>query len=156
MTDLKKWLDFAYKTVSMEVHRQSRGLHKSVYDLRVRESQLQPGDRVLARNFGVRRKMKIADRWEKDVYLVVDQPNKGIPVCIVKREHGKGKRRMLHRALLLRFMGLPASKPNLLGTSVPAGSTQPLSVATTETVDSDDQVNLADTLSNDEVSPAKS
>ena len=40
------------------------GRHKTVYDLRVRESQLQPGDRVLVRNVGVRGKRKIADRWE--------------------------------------------------------------------------------------------
>ena len=46
---------------------------------------MQPGDRVLARNVGVRGKRKIADRREKDVYLVVDQPNKDIPVYIVKR-----------------------------------------------------------------------
>ena len=57
---------------------------------------MQPGDRVLVRNVGVRGKKKIADRWEKDVYLVVDQPNKGIPVYLLKREHGRGRRRMLH------------------------------------------------------------
>ena len=155
VTDLKKRLDFAYKTASREARRQGRR-HKSVYDLRVRESQLQPGDRVLARNVGVRGKRKIADRWEKDVYLVVDQPNKDIPVYIVKREHGRGKRRMLHRNLLLPFMALPASKPNLLDNSLPAGSTQPLPVVTTDTVDSADQVDLADTSSYDEVSSAKS
>ena len=87
---------------------------------------------------------------------MVDQPNKDIPVYIVKREHGRGKRRMLHRNLLLPFMALPASKPNLLGTSLPAGSTQPLPVVTTDTVDSADQVDLAGTSSNDEVSSPKS
>ena len=66
VTDLKKRLEFAYKAASKEARRQGRR-HKTVYDLRVRESQLQPGDRVLVRNVGVRGKRKIADRWEKDV-----------------------------------------------------------------------------------------
>ena len=109
MTDLKKWLEFAYKAVSKEADRQGRR-HKTVYDLRVRESQLQPGDRVLVQNVGMRGKRKIANRWEKDVYLVVDQPNKGIPVYLLKREHDRGRRRMLDRNLLLPFMALPASK----------------------------------------------
>ena len=66
MTDLKKWLEFAYKAASKEARRQGHR-HKTVYDLRVRESQLPPGNQVLVRNVGVREKRKIADRWEKDV-----------------------------------------------------------------------------------------
>ena len=104
----------------------------------------------------MRGKRKIGDRWEKDVYLVVDQPNKDITVQIVKREHSRGKRRMLHRNLLLPFMALPASKPNPLDTSLPAGSTKPLPVVATDTADSSDQVDLADTSSNDEASSANS
>ena len=104
----------------------------------------------------MRGKRKVADRWEKDVYLVVDLPNKDIPIYILKPEHGRGKCRILHRNLLLPFMAVPASKPNPLDTSLSAGSTQPLPVVTADTVDSADQVDLADTSSNDEVSSAKS
>ena len=104
----------------------------------------------------MRGKRKIADNLEKDVYLVVDQPNKDIPVYIVKCEHGRGRRRMLHKNLLLPFMALPASKPNPLDTSMPAGSIQPLPVVTADKVDSADQVDLVETSSNDEVSSAKS
>ena len=78
---------------------------------------------MLVRNDGVRGKKQIADRWEKDVYLAVDQPNKGIPVYLLKREHGGGRRRMLHKNLLLPFMALPVSKPDLLDTSIPTDST---------------------------------
>ena len=106
VSSLKKRLDFAYKTASKEAHRQS------IYDVKVRESQLLPGDRVLVRNVGLKGKNKLADKWEKDVNLVVDQPNKGIPVFVVKREHGRSTRKLLHRNLLLPFMALPASKPN--------------------------------------------
>ena len=153
VTDLKKRLEFAYKAASKEARRQGRR-HKTVYDLRVRESQLQPGDRVLVRNVGVRGKRKIADRWEKDVYLVVDQPNKGIPVYLLKREHGRGRWRMLHRNLLLPFMALPASKPDLLDTSIPTESIQPLPVDTTTSGDNTGQDDLADTSVDTEGSSA--
>ena len=106
---------------------------------------MQPGDREIVQNVGVRGKRKIADRWEKDVYLVVDQPNKGIPVYLLKREHGRGRRRMLHRNLLLPFMSLPASKPDLLDTSIPTESIQPLPVDTTTSGDNTGQDDLADT-----------
>ncbi|MCG8094292.1 MAG: DDE-type integrase/transposase/recombinase [Candidatus Thiodiazotropha endolucinida] len=123
--DLKKRLDFAYKTATKEARRQGRR-HKETYDLKARDAQLLPGDRVLIRNVGLRGKCKLADKWEKDVYLVVEQPNTEVPVYVVKREHGKGIRRMLHRNLLLPFMALPASKPRSLDTDIsPNSSSQP-------------------------------
>ena len=51
VTNLNKRLDFAYRTASREARRQGRR-HKAVYDLKVSESQLLPGDRVLVRNVG--------------------------------------------------------------------------------------------------------
>ena len=107
---------------------------------------------MLVRNVGVRGKRKLADRWDEDFYLVVDLPNKGIPVYLLKREHGRGRRRMLHRNLLLPFMALPASKPNFLDTCIPTESTQPLSVDITTSVDNTDQDDLADTSVVTEVS----
>ena len=46
VTDFKNWLEFTYKAASKEAHRQGC-CHKTVYDLRVRELQLQPVDRVV-------------------------------------------------------------------------------------------------------------
>ena len=63
---------------------------------------------------------------------------------------------MLHRNRLLPFMALPASKPNSLDTSLPAGITEHLPEVTTDTVDSVDQVDFVDTLSNNEFSSAES
>ena len=68
---------------------------------------------------------KLADKWEKDVYLVVEQPNKPIPVYVVKREHGRGATKILHRNLLLPFMALPLSKPGVDSTVEPSNSSQP-------------------------------
>ena len=84
-----------------------------------------PGDRVLIRNVGLKGKNKLADKWEKDVYLIVEQPNKQIPVYVVKREHGRGATKMLHRNLLLPFMALPLSKPGADSTVEPSNSSQP-------------------------------
>ena len=49
---------------------------------------------------------------------------------------------MLHQNPLLPFMALPASKPDLLDTSLPTESTQPLPVDTTS-LDNSDQDDLA-------------
>jgi hypothetical protein len=107
---LKARLNFAYKVASRKARRQGRK-HKQRYDLRVREAKLQVGDRVLVRNVGVRGKCKLADRWEKDVHIVVDQPNHELPVYSVKKEHGRSAPKLLHRNLLLPFMGLPLTCP---------------------------------------------
>ena len=82
-----------------------------------------PGDCVLIRNVCSKGKNKLDDKWKKYVYLVVEQPNKQIPVYVVKREHGRGATKMLHRNLLLPFMALP-----LIGvdsTVKPLNSSQP-------------------------------
>ena len=61
---------------------------------------------------------------------------------------------MLHRNLLLPFMALPASKPDLLDTSIPTESIQPLPVDTTTSGDKTDQDGLADTSVDTEGSSA--
>ena len=157
VTDLKKQLDFAYKTASREARRQGCR-HKSVYYLKVRESQLQPGDRVLARNVGVRGKRKIADRWEKDVYLVVDQPNKDIPVYIVNVSMAEASAECFieiccsHSWLFLHLNQISW----IIACQLVVPSRYRWLLQSTDTVDSADQVDLADTSSYDEVSSAKS
>ena len=84
-----------------------------------------PGDRVLIHNVGLKAKNKLADKCEKDVFLVVEQPNKQIPVYVVKREHGRSATKMLHTNLLLPFMALPLSKPGVDSTVEPSNSSQP-------------------------------
>lgn len=44
---------------------------------------------------------------------MTSQPNPSIPVFQVRREHGRGGIKTLHRNLLLPFMGLPVRKAQL-------------------------------------------
>ena len=62
VTGLKSRLDFAYRVATCEARRQAMR-HKKRYDLRVREAKLEPGDRVLVKNVGLKGKCKLADRW---------------------------------------------------------------------------------------------
>ena len=75
---------------------------------------LHPGDRVLVR--GLRGKQKLADRLERIPYIVISQPNADIPLYEVKHDRAKVKNtRMLHRNLLLPFLGLPIQKQDVRG-----------------------------------------
>ncbi|MCG8032585.1 MAG: DDE-type integrase/transposase/recombinase, partial [Candidatus Thiodiazotropha taylori] len=103
---LRDRLSFAYRK-AQEFSKKAAAKHKLNYDLKARSSVLEPGDRVLVKNAGVRGRCKLADRWEKDPYIVIDQPNDDIPVYKVKREGTRSKTRLLHRNFLLPFMGLP-------------------------------------------------
>lgn len=107
---LAKRLAFAYKAASKEAQRQSQR-HKKRYDLRVREAQLGPGDKVLVRKVGLQGRHKLADRWDRDTYVVVGQPTPDVPVYVVKREHGKSATKTIHRNLLLPISGLPVPSP---------------------------------------------
>ena len=112
--DLRSRLNFAYKVASREARKQAK-CHKKRYNRRVRHSKLEPGDRVLVRNVGLKGKCKLADRWSQEVYTVVAQPNPIIPVFEVKPEATNAPSKLLHRNLILPFMGLPVEEPNLPG-----------------------------------------
>ena len=57
--------------------------------------------KVLVKVVAFEGKHKIADRWEEEPYVFMRQMNNNIPVYEVKKLHGKGKKRILHRNLLL-------------------------------------------------------
>ncbi|VDI53176.1 Hypothetical predicted protein [Mytilus galloprovincialis] len=65
------------------------------------------GDRVLVKILAFDGKHKLADKWEEDPYQIVNQPNKEIPVYEVKKENGTGRKKTLHRNLLLPIGFLP-------------------------------------------------
>ena len=105
---LKKRLDFAYKVASKEANKYATR-HKSNYDGKVREATLGVGDRVLIRKVGLKGKNKLADRWDKHSYIVIEVPNEGVPVYRVQRESGDSAVKTLHRNMLLPFSAIPSS-----------------------------------------------
>ena len=104
--ELRGRLDFAYRTASEEARLQAQR-YKKYYDLRVHDNKLVVADRVLVEKLGIKGKHKIADKWEEEPYIVLDQPIPDIPVFSVKREDDQGRRRTLHRNQLLSFTSLP-------------------------------------------------
>ena len=74
---------------------------KKYYDRRVRCSKLEPGDLVLVKKFGFKGKHKIQDRWENQVYEVLESCHSSPLVFRIQKEDGTGKVRVLHRNLLL-------------------------------------------------------
>ena len=51
----------------------------------------------------LRGKNKLADKWDKDPYVVIDIPDKNVPVYKVQRESGNPTVKALHRNMLLPF-----------------------------------------------------
>ena len=99
---LKDRLQFAYKKASEEAKKTSEK-YKRYYDQKVRHAVLEPGDRVLVRNVG----LKLADKWQKHPYVVTNQPIPDIPIYEVKKENSIAKPKLLHRNMLLPFVVLP-------------------------------------------------
>ncbi|VDH99417.1 Hypothetical predicted protein [Mytilus galloprovincialis] len=103
---MKERLKKAYELASRSA-KTAQGRQKEGYDKRARGAILQPGDRVLVKVVAFEGKHKIADKWEEDTYRIVRQPNKDIPVYVVQKENGEGRKRTLDRNLLLPIGHLP-------------------------------------------------
>lgn len=97
--DLTKRLELAYKLAADNAKESSRH-QKTVYDKRRPTARLLLiGDEVLVKN--VTPKSKLENFWEGDIHVVVGKPNDEIPVyCVVKKD-GTGRKRNLHRNLLM-------------------------------------------------------
>lgn len=96
---LRRDLREAYRLASQAATK-SNLANKQRYDSRVREQDLQVGDRVLIRNLGLTGKHKLADRWNADTYIVVDKlPD--LPVYRLRMENGKNVCKTIHRNHLL-------------------------------------------------------
>ena len=104
--DLQEHLRKSYD-IACSYSKKSRDRQKRGYDLKSRGAVVETGDRVLVKIVSFDGKHKIADRWEKQPYIVQRQPNEAIPVYVVKREDGTGPDRTLHRNLLLPIGHLP-------------------------------------------------
>ncbi|XP_067670212.1 uncharacterized protein [Haliotis asinina] len=109
-SELKDRLTQAYDIASIAA-RKSQSRNKNLYDQKARAAILEKGDRVLVKVVAFDGKHKLADKWEQDIYVILDQPNPSIPVFVLGKENGQGRTRTLHRNLLLPIGSLPHSAP---------------------------------------------
>lgn len=97
---LKDRLKFSYnlalKNIQDAQTRQKRNCH-----VKIKSNVLKPDDLVLVKIVAFDGRHNLADKWENDPYVVINQPNDDIPVYRVKKQNGEGKIRVLHRNLLL-------------------------------------------------------
>lgn len=98
--DLRERIIQAHKLATAAAEK-ARNKQKECYNSKIRGGTVKIGDRVLVKIVAFEGKHKLADRWEPDPYIVIGQPNENIPVFVVKKENGEGRRRTLHRNLLL-------------------------------------------------------
>ena len=83
--------------------------HMSNYDCKVREATVGVGDRMLIRKVGLKGKNKLADKWNKHPYIVIEVLNEGVPVYKVQRESGDLMVKTIHRNMLLPFSAISSS-----------------------------------------------
>jgi len=84
----------------------SKDKQKKYYDKKAKVVELSIGDQVLVRRKAFDGKHKIEDRFETDLYMIVDQPRRDMPVYRVRSGE---KERTLHRNLLV-FGGEPGQR----------------------------------------------
>lgn len=99
MKNLKSHLKESYR-LAIENAKKVADKNKRRFDVQVRESTLEIGDRVLVRNLRLRNKHKLADRLESAVYIVQRRAG-DLPVYTVCPDGQVGSPHTLHRDLLL-------------------------------------------------------
>ena len=92
---LRERLRDAYNMAS-KANDKARQNQKRLYDRNARGIMPQIGDLVLVRQLGLKGKHKLADKWEDDIYQILDKDT-NLPFHKVKKENGNGRIRALHR-----------------------------------------------------------
>ena len=118
--NMKKKLKKSYDLAAQAAEK-AQGRQKANYDLRTRGAVIEKGDRVLVKIVKFDGRHKLSNKWEEDPYIVESQPNPDIPVYIVKKANGEGRKRTLHRNLLL-----PIGHLNPLDTSAEPRPSKPI------------------------------
>ena len=112
VTDLQRRLTWAHKLAQKQMEKEANKA-KKYYDRKVRCSQISPGDLVLVKRMAFKGKHKIQDRWEHNVYEVLESCRGSPLVFRVQREDGEGDVRILHRNLLLPLRTrIPEEEPD--------------------------------------------
>ena len=73
------------------------------------------------KNVGLKGTNKLADKWDKNTYIVIDMPDKTIPVYKVQRESGESSAKTLHRNMFLPFSVIPGKSE----VSIPSKNPEP-------------------------------
>lgn len=99
VTNMKNELQAAYQLAQATSAKMNQG-NKDRYDQKVRYHCLNPGDRVLIRNLGLKGNQKLADSWNATPYVVESQMS-DLPVYHLKPANGSGTTKVMHRNHLL-------------------------------------------------------
>ena len=110
--DLAKRLECTYKIAQDAIKKAGRKA-KGRYDSKVRGAVPEIGDLVMVKLTGLPGGNKLADKWESDPYVVVEKPSPDMPVYTVQRENGAGRKRTLHRNMILP-LALPLSDEDII------------------------------------------
>ena len=107
LKDWKQAMEDAYKIAAAK-SGQSMAKGRQRYNERAFATDLKPGDRVLVKRLLDRGGPgKLRSFWEDDIYIVARRPDPGNAVYEVELESRPGRKRMLHRNLLLPCPFLP-------------------------------------------------
>ena len=109
----KKWKEAMTEAyhLAQERSQELASRNKQSYDRHVNTATLQPGDRVLVRNLSPRGGPgKLRAYWEEQIYTVIRQMG-SLPVNEIQPEDQNGRRRTIHRNLLLPCNFLPMESP---------------------------------------------
>jgi len=101
--ELKERMDTTRKIVQIHTEK-AKTKQKKGYDKKAKAVKISVGDKVLVKRLAFDGKHKIEDKYENEVYEVVQQPRDDIPVFKVRNED-IGKERVLHRNHLFRIEG---------------------------------------------------
>ena len=93
--NLRNTLKDSYQLASQEASKAATR-QKTTYDRHARAGAVRVGDRVLVRILAYEGKHKIANKWEPEPCIVVEQADPNIPVYVVQPETGSRGRRTLH------------------------------------------------------------
>jgi hypothetical protein len=96
---LKERLSHAFELVAKQ-SKTSQKKQGECYNRKLRGVSLHVGDSVMVRKLGTHIYDKLADKWEEDIYKVIERPYPDLPLYVVQQRPGCRKR-TLHRNLLM-------------------------------------------------------
>ena len=117
--NLRTRLHHAHDLAAQNARKKAAKSNKKRYDVQASPGVLLPGDCVLVRNLSSRGKSKLKERWEDTPYLVLGRVG-DLPVYVVQQE-GTGKKRTLHRNLLLPYHVPHETSPATVATRTDPG-----------------------------------